>query len=56
VTQLLMVLSDGSTFSPLVGCKIVSVPSELHDDDVEQLLSDGDYTTVHEFTDENTHL
>lgn len=56
MTQLLMVLSDGTTFSPLVGCKIVKVPSELHDDDVEELLTAGEYTTIHEFTEINTHL
>lgn len=37
----IMVLSDGETFSPLAGCKIIEVPADLDTDGIEALLADN---------------
>jgi hypothetical protein len=45
--MILMVLSDGETYSELEGCKIVRIPDNVDTEDVESLLKkhrDGETT------------
>jgi len=46
--NLIMVLNDGKTFSPLQGSMIVSLPDSVVEvDDVEKFLKEGDYDHFH---------